>query len=150
MIFVLLVFALSQYVWRLKWNHWMLSLWPTLTFEEKAHINDNMELVLLTLGIPIIMYFRNEKWGNIYLMKSKIFVLDKLKQNSTSLYQLIEFHKGLLEYDFLLRKQALFLKVFIKITDANLYVYFSGILAPCKNFNLHELWVNLTFFWFNW
>ena len=56
-----LVFALSQFVWGLKWNHWMLSSWPILTLEEKAHIYDNIEFVVLTLGIPIIIYVRNEK-----------------------------------------------------------------------------------------
>ena len=61
LVFTFLVFALSQLVLGLKWNHWMLSLWPTLTFEEKAHIYDNMEFVALCLGIPIIMYVRNEK-----------------------------------------------------------------------------------------
>ena len=56
-----LVFALSQFVWGLKWNHWMLSSWPILTLEEKAQIYDNIEFVVLTLGIPIIIYVRNEK-----------------------------------------------------------------------------------------
>ena len=60
-IFFLLVAMLSQYVWRFRWNHWMLSAWKNLMFEEKAHLYENIETVLLCVGIPLIMYFRNEK-----------------------------------------------------------------------------------------
>ena len=61
LIFILLVSILSQYVWRIKWNHWMLSSWKNLTFEEKSHLYENIEFVILCVGIPLIMYFRNEK-----------------------------------------------------------------------------------------
>ena len=61
MIFILLVFILSQFVLRFKWNHWMLSSWKNLTFEEKAHLYDNIEYVLLCVGIPLMIIFRNEK-----------------------------------------------------------------------------------------
>ena len=39
----------------------MLSAWKNLMFEEKAHLYENIETVLLCVGIPLIMYFRNEK-----------------------------------------------------------------------------------------
>ena len=61
MIFILLVFILSQFVLRFKWNHWMLSSWKNSTFEEKAHIYENIEFVFSAVGIPIIIYSRCEK-----------------------------------------------------------------------------------------
>ena len=61
LIFILLVFAVSQFVWGYKWNHWMLSSWKNSTIEEKAHLYDNIEFVLFTIGIPLIIYIKNEK-----------------------------------------------------------------------------------------
>ena len=59
-IFLFLVCILSQYVWRFKWNHWMLVSWKNSTLEEKAHIYDNIEFIFFNVP-AIIMYFRNEK-----------------------------------------------------------------------------------------
>ena len=61
LIFFLLVAILSQYLWGFRWNHWMLSAWKNLTFEEKAHLYDNIEYVLLCVGIPLMIIFRKEK-----------------------------------------------------------------------------------------
>ena len=61
LLLLILVSMLSQFVLRSKWNHWMLSSLKNLTFEEKAHLYDNIEYVILCVVIPLIMYFRNEK-----------------------------------------------------------------------------------------
>ena len=61
LLLLILVSMLSQFVLRSKWNHWMLSSLENLTFEEKAHLYDNIEYVILCVVIPLIMYFRNEK-----------------------------------------------------------------------------------------
>ena len=61
LLLLILVSMLSQFVLRSKWNHWMLSSLENLTFEEKAHLYDNIEYVILCVLIPLIMYFRNEK-----------------------------------------------------------------------------------------
>ena len=61
LIFFLLVAIFSQYLWGFRWNHWMLSSWKNLTFEEKAHLYDNIEYVLLCVGIPLMIIFRKEK-----------------------------------------------------------------------------------------
>ena len=39
----------------------MLSAWKNLTFEEKAHLYDNIEYVLLCVGIPLMIIFREQK-----------------------------------------------------------------------------------------
>ena len=61
LLLLILVSMLSQFVLRSKWNHWMLSSLKNLTFEEKAHLYDNIEFVLFTIGIPLIIYIKNEK-----------------------------------------------------------------------------------------
>ena len=60
LIVILFVLVLAQFVGRFKLNQ-MLSSWKNLTFEEKAHLYDNIEYVILCVVIPLIMYFRNEK-----------------------------------------------------------------------------------------
>ena len=60
LIVILLVLVLSQFVGRFKLNQ-MFSSWKNLTFEEKAHLYDNIEFVLFTIGIPFIIYIKNEK-----------------------------------------------------------------------------------------
>ena len=59
LIVILLVLVLSQFVGRFRLNR--LSSWKNLTYEENAHLYDNTEFVLFTIGIPMIMYVRNEK-----------------------------------------------------------------------------------------
>ena len=61
LLLLILVSMLSQFVLRSKWNHWMLSSLKNLTFEEKAHLYDNIEYVLLCVGIPLMIIFRKEK-----------------------------------------------------------------------------------------
>ena len=60
LIVILFVLVLAQFVGRFKLNQ-MFSSWKNLTFEEKAHLYDNIEYVILCVVIPLIMYFRNEK-----------------------------------------------------------------------------------------
>ena len=61
---VLIVILLVLVLWyffaeRFRLNR--LSSWKNLTYEENAHLYDNTEFVLFTIGIPMIMYVRNEK-----------------------------------------------------------------------------------------
>ena len=60
LIVMLFVLVLSQFVGRFKLNQ-IFSSWKNLTFEEKAHLYDNVEFILFSIGIPLIMYIRNEK-----------------------------------------------------------------------------------------
>ena len=60
LIVILFVLVLAQFVGRFKLNQ-MFSSWKNLTFEEKAHLYDNIEFVLFTIGIPLIIYIKNEK-----------------------------------------------------------------------------------------
>ena len=60
LIIFLFLAVISQVVGRFKSNQ-MFSSWKNLTFEEKAHLYDNVEFVLFSIGIPLIIYVRNDK-----------------------------------------------------------------------------------------
>ena len=72
LIVILLVLCLSQVMGN-SLSYQIRSAWKNLTFEENAHLYDNIEFVIFTIGIPMIMYVRNEKMRK--------HVVDEIKDN---------------------------------------------------------------------